>query len=153
MIAQEEIQSLNKKLKSYRNWLIITVPFALLGSFGVSFIVISIFNELVLGNRVKLPDDVDTIAGFAQKMPPPEQIELAERNGCRYFFVVGGSRMVLPSGPPIYVFDGEGKLVIWISDVAEVSEKHPWWNYYDKARRIKEVSLQEAIEIASKNNQ
>ncbi len=148
-MTQEETESLNKKLKSYRNWLIITVPLASLCCFGIVFIGISIFNELVLGNRVRLSDDIDTIAEFAGEMPPPEKIEIAEKNGCKYLFVVGSSRMILPSGPPVYVFDSQGNLVIWISDVAEVSEKHPWWNYYDKAARIKEVSLQEAVELTS----
>ena len=149
-MTQVEIESLNKKLKAYKKWFIITVPFALLGCFGVGFIGVSIFNELVLGNRVRLSDDVDTIAEFAQKMPLPEKVEIAERNGCKYFFVVGSSRMILPSGPPVYAFDRQGKLITWISDVAEVGERHPWWNYYDKATRIREVSIQEAIEVSAK---
>lgn len=149
----EETDLLNKKMKSYRNWLIITVPFALFGCFAFGIIGISIFSELVLKNRVKPAENVDTIVQFAQTMPSPEKIEIAERNGCKYFFVTGSGRVILPSGPPIYVFDSEGNLVIWVSDIADVSENHPWWKYYDRAKRIKEVSLQESIELTAKYNQ
>ncbi|HEX8735835.1 MAG TPA: hypothetical protein VF721_10955 [Pyrinomonadaceae bacterium] len=152
-MIDDEREKLERDLKNYRRWFFIALPFALLGGFFVCVVGAAIVKEFVFNQKVSLSGDVDTIAEFAEKMPAPEKIVVAERNGCRYFFVYGSTRVLLASGAPVYVFDSQGNLIIWSGDTGDAGENHPWWKYFSKSTSIKTVSLQEAVETAAKNNQ
>ena len=76
------------------------------------------------------PDEAGNIPGFLKWMPTPVSSDRFEFDG-RTFYVLRGSlqaRFRVPSGPPVYVFDEQGKMVDWCSDEGENANIHERWN-------------------------
>src|SRR5687767_5744959 len=69
-------------------------------------------------NQLVLPSNIITLAKFCIRMPKPDQVVAFEKNGSSYFEVIGplpGFPMV-PSGPPVYIFDSTGHVSYWTSE-------------------------------------
>ena len=77
------------------------------------------------------PDpSVDSLHRFLDTMPLPEQVFELELEGRAYTLLVGArpSTLVLPSGPPVYVFDEACQLVDWTLDIDEdAAFEQRWW--------------------------
>ena len=99
-----------------RSWIQLICAFALPG-------VVWIALDVYLSRASTLPADVTTIDHYLTRMPPPEKAYLRERDGQRYYVMVGPMPPMpaVPSSHPQYVFDTQGRVVDWTHDVGDDS--------------------------------
>src|ERR1044071_6550373 len=67
----------------------------------------------------KLTPKAGGIHAFLAEMPKPARIESFDLEGQHYIELIGHSPtglLIVPSGPPRYVFDAKGNLVDWTQD-------------------------------------
>jgi len=79
--------------------------------------------------KLKPPSSVTTIQDFLQQMPTPTHVRKFAFGEAIYYEVWGqlGGTIRLPSGPPSYVFDPNGRLVDWTSDRGDAGNyNHKW---------------------------
>ncbi len=75
------------------------------------------------------PEGVTDLRGFLARYGEIDHAFTIERGTTQYFVATlpVGSGLALPSGPPAYVFDSEGRLVDWSGDTGDDSRyKHAW---------------------------
>lgn len=93
--------------------------------------------------RLRPPEGVATLAGFADAMPPPTRLAIIEDDGTQYVIWIGDiAHWSLPSGPACYVFDRSGKLVEWDT---ETGDGQSTTRFLRRAWDAKELSVEEAI--------
>jgi hypothetical protein len=74
---------------------------------------------------------------------------MIDDQGARYFVWIGKARKVLlASGPPVYVFDGSGKLVGRTIDVGD-SANRQMRRYFQMGLEGREVSFPDALKLVS----
>src|SRR5207302_9745591 len=88
-----------------------------------------------------VPTGVSTVDDYFQNFGPPSYVRVMQRNDKIYYEILGqarGSRQwvgsicvfaALPSGPPAYIFDGNGHLVEWTPDSGDDSQFQRRWPY------------------------
>lgn len=102
-------------------------------------------------HKLSLPGHVQTLAQFSANMAKPEKVVVFEKDGATYVEVVGlppGFPAVpVPSGPPTYIFDSNGRIKYWAVDVGETTE---YWEKWHSRVKSREVSLKEALEFCER---
>ena len=69
-------------------------------------------------------EGVDTLGSLAATPPPTSKLSIIDNQGARYFVWIGKARKVLlASGPPVYVFDASGKLVGRSIDIGDSADR------------------------------
>jgi hypothetical protein len=98
-------------------------------------------------SRVVLPDSVTTLAEAANKLPPPIHLSVVERSGSNFVVWIGsGGLWAIPSGPPCYVFDSKGKLLIWTWQTGEGGNTDI---YVSAAWKTKSLTVNEALVLCA----
>jgi hypothetical protein len=73
--------------------------------------------------KFRLPaSGTETLASLASSPPPTEKLAVVDIEGKRYFVWIGTFNDPFDSGPPVYVFDGSGKLVNHSDDIGECDD-------------------------------
>ena len=106
---------------------------------------------LVLGYRESKyllpPGGVDTLAGLASTPPPTARLSLIEDQGARYVVWIGRTgKVLLASGPPVYVFDASGNLVGRSADIGDSGDDR-LRRLFELGLRGREVSFEEALSV------
>jgi len=86
-------------------------------------------------------DGIETYRQYRESLPPPESV-LKLRVGEGEFYALSGPVSVLlalSSGPPVYIFDSEGKLLDWTLDSGDDPRFSERWG----ALRGEEIPLAE----------
>ena len=97
-------------------------------------LVLAVFISLIVIWAVTLsgglPNDVRTIAEFEHQMPNPAEVWLRTVRGREVFVVVGRKDVQsLSFGPPVYIFDREGRFVSWVYDVGDDADEFQSFAY------------------------
>jgi hypothetical protein len=96
------------------------------------------------------PGGVDTLAGLASIPPPTRRLSITEDQGARYFVWIGRTgKVLLASGPPVYVFDASGRLVGRSADIGD-SGDYRLRRLFELGLRGREVSFEEALNLVRK---
>jgi len=93
-------------------------------------------------HRLEPSTDTQTLAAFAERMPPPSRLALADAEGGRYVVWIGDWPQAFVSGPPCYVFDSSGRLVDWSVDTGD---DHHLIYFCHLAGYNREISLDDAL--------
>ena len=94
-------------------------------------------------------EGVDTLGGLAATPPPTSKLSLIDDQGARYFVWIGKARKVLlASGPPVYVFDPSGKLVGRSIDIGDSADRQ-MLRYFRMSLEGREVSFSDALKLVS----
>ena len=94
-------------------------------------------------------EGVDTLGGLAATSPPTSKLSIIDNQGARYFVWIGKARKVLlASGPPVYVFDASGKLVGRSTDVGDSADRQ-MQRYFQMGLEGREVSFTDALKLVS----
>lgn len=83
-----------------------------------------------------------TLRELSSKLAPPRHLAVVTDKGQKRIVWIGAEGAFLSSGPPVYVFDVNGRLVDWSSDTGEAGPLDP---IAAAAWRETELSLTEAI--------
>jgi hypothetical protein len=95
------------------------------------------------------PDGVNTLSSLAATPPPTSKLSIIDDQGARYFVWIGKARKVLlASGPPVYVFDASGKLVGRSIDIGDSADRQ-MQRYFQMGLEGREVSFTDALKLAS----
>jgi hypothetical protein len=116
------------------------------------FICLAMFKMENARSRLSLapPAGVTTLTRFADRMPPPRQLELYLQDGRRYI-AWHGERMSLltfPSGPSCYLFDDRGQLVDW---QPETGDGGPVQRFLSDSVQEQAISVDEALALVLSN--
>jgi hypothetical protein len=99
-------------------------------------------------SKLALASHVDTLAEFSAEMPKPEKVIVFEKDGSAYAEVIGlrprFPAVPVASGPPAYIFDSNGQVRYWTTDVGDSIEYRKNWQNRHNAR---EVSMKGALEF------
>ena|SRR5687767_10506548 len=101
-------------------------------------------------NQLILPSNIITLAKFSIRMPKPDKVIASEKNGSSYLEVIGplpGFPMV-PSGPPVYIFESTGHVYYWTSDIGDTGEY--WENWQDRLN-VREISMCQPLQPTSRS--
>lgn len=130
----------NKKLEYFLSFLLI-----------LSILILWICGDFYQTSKNILPEDIKTFDGFIHKMPPPESIHIFEKNNSQFIEIIGkrAGFPAVPSGNPIYIFDRNGEIVMWVLDSGDSTSY--WENWGNKQENVKKVSINEAREFILKN--
>lgn len=139
----------NRADSTYRTLFFVSLPFAFIGLCGLLALAFAIWESVVPGQKVSLPDDVETLSRFVETMPQPSKISIIDISGNTYIVVIGGVRRPLPSGDPVYIFDRHGRLISWTFDTGDAGEGHPYHKYFRRAENSRDVSIEEALQFVS----
>ena len=84
----------------------------------------------------------DTLADHLAHRSPPYRARVFEVAGQEYVAVFGPWRVSprFPSGPPVYVYDQQGRLVDWCGDTGD-GGLNPKWNGAYQGREITPAEL------------
>lgn len=110
---------------------------------------------LVLSGReeakLRPPPTMETIEDFLAQMPAPQQIKRFEFDGKTFFEIFGqlGGTIRLPSGPPAYVFDSQGRFVAWTADRGDDGPYFKRWGRFQNSTNISLVDLASALDSES----
>lgn len=101
--------------------------------------------------KLKPPPSVTTIQDFLQQMPSPMYVRRFAFGEATYFEVWGqlGGTIRLPSGPPSYIFDPNGRLVDWTSDRGDAGNYSRKWGHFKDAQFI---SVPEMLQALARTN-
>ena len=78
------------------------------------------FIYVLLSFSAAAPGEVDTFDRYAKEMPAPESYWLVTTKDGEALMAHGPiTLLALPSGPPAYVFDRNGKLIDWTMDMGD----------------------------------
>lgn len=95
-------------------WVVLIVPFC-------------VFTFLtVVGppwKRFMPPEGMETIDDLIARLPETYRFAAVEHDGQAYVVWVGRPRGVIVSGPPVCVFDAEGRLVDWSADTGDSTNR------------------------------
>ncbi len=125
------------------------IDFLIIISVPICWIVLDIYQT----SKHSLPKDVETLQSFAEKMPKPKEVHFFEKNNENFIEVIANlpDFPATPSGEPRYIFDQKGQIVFWTVDCGD---SNSYWEDWGKQRNsLRTISLQEALELSSKNNQ
>ena len=96
-----------------------------------------------------LPPGVDTLAAFAVTAPPVKEVAIYKSATTSFVEVVGvrpQTYLLIASGSPVYLFDAQGKLVVWTRDSGDCGD---CWQEWQKQYALTErtvVSMQDALQ-------
>ncbi len=94
-------------------------------------------------------EGVDTLGGLAASPPPTHKLSVIDNQGARYFVWIGKARKVLlASGPPVYVFNASGKLVGWSTDIGDSADRQ-MRRYFQMGIEGREISFTDALKLVS----
>jgi len=113
----------------------------------LNLIVISVYFYLGFRHEKSLlpAPGTDTLAGLASAPPPTDRLAVIDVNGERYFVWIGiTNEVLLASGPPVYVFDGSGKLVGESSNIGD-SPDLVLRSFTHRAYNVPGVSFKDAL--------
>lgn len=84
----------------------------------------------------------ETLAECLEKLPEPTAAGVFNQGGNEYLAITGEviAFPKFPSGPPIYVFDRDRRLVDWTSDSGDDSD---WWRRWPGLRHERTISREE----------
>jgi hypothetical protein len=75
------------------------------------------------------PLEVTTVRDFFRRFGDPSRIRRVQKDGKRYYEFTGrlpsGMVLAIPSSPPVYFFDDEGRFVTWDRDPCEHPQAAP----------------------------
>ena len=78
--------------------------------------------------RLKDPTGISTVVDFYDRFHVSSRASILHVDNAEYFCLYGPLpprwSLAVPSSPPVYLFDDEGKFVDWCSDPGD----HPSWN-------------------------
>ena len=97
-----------------------------------------IVSEWDHARRSRLPDAVTTYREFLDAMPQHTQVAIVSVGGQSYLEVSGPlpRGLAAVSGPPVYVFDTDGKLVAWTRDSGDDGAFQAIWESPDRRQLI-----------------
>jgi hypothetical protein len=105
------------------------------GILGVVAVIVALFaywagSELYYGHSIS-PRGISTVRDFFDRFGEPRLIRMVERNGRSYYEFSGRLPpplvFALPSDPPAYVFDEEGRFVTWCTDPGDAPDYRREW--------------------------
>ncbi|MEZ0254534.1 MAG: hypothetical protein ACAI37_04615 [Chthoniobacter sp.] len=74
-------------------------------------------SELIYASRI-CPTRVRTVADHLRRFGAPQFVHEVQHDGSTFYEFTGSqpSLLALPSSPPAYIYDSQGRLVTWCSD-------------------------------------
>jgi hypothetical protein len=77
------------------------------------------------------PREIGTVEDYFDRFGEPRFVRMVERDGESYYEFNGHPPrayvIALPSGPPAYIFDSDGRFVAWCADPGDTpSFRHQW---------------------------
>ena len=104
----------------------ILVPAAVIGGLAAYWI----GSEVHYARSIS-PAGISTVREFFDRFQQPRRIRMVERDGQSYYEFTGHLPsawiIALPSSPPAYVFDEQGRLVSWCSDPGDAPSHRRTW--------------------------
>ena len=92
-------------------------------TYAICFLMIALFvgGEIHHSLAVRPPEKVTDFKSYLEWASEPKELNLLDENGTKILVATGriANYCALPSGPPQYVFDTQGKMIDWISDSGE----------------------------------
>ena len=113
---------MNRPVKHLLVWLVPAIALCVAG------VGVFIWAMVVYGTKIAPPEKEVSLETFYAEGPLVSRTEVYLHEGLVFTVLTGkipdglSSMIVLPSGPPVYLFDAEEKLSTWISDSGE----SPW---------------------------
>lgn len=99
---------------------------ALLGALAVYWIGSEVHHA-----RSISPQGISTVREFVDRFGNPRRIQMVQRNGQAYYEFTGqlpsSWSAAVPSAPPAYVFDEQGRFVAWCSDPGDIPSYRRTW--------------------------
>jgi hypothetical protein len=128
-------------IKILKSSILALIIFALFAGFAIGL-------TIYQWSKLSLPSHVDTLAKFSAEMPQPQKVITFDKDGSSYVEVIGRpprfSLLLVPSGPPAYIFDSTGYIRYWSLDVGDSPQ---YWNNWQNRTNSREVSIEEALEL------
>ena len=98
--------------------------------------------EVICQCRAKPPATVQNLEQYLGWQTGHRRAELQESGGQTFVVMHGPLASLVPSGPPVYVFDSTGRLVDWTTDSGDDPRFHEKW--FGRNRNAREVSAEDA---------
>ncbi len=77
------------------------------------------------------PKGISTVREFFNRFGEPRRIRMVQRDGLSYYEFTGRSpsswSAAVPSAPPVYVFDEQGRFAAWCRDPGDASRYRGTW--------------------------
>lgn len=93
---------------------------------GITVVILGILGLLIIGppwKRFLPPEGMETIDDLIAALPETYCFAAVEHEGTPYVVWVGRPWGLLVSGPPVCVFDAEGRLVDWSADTGDSNNR------------------------------
>ena len=98
--------------------------------------------EVICQCRAKPPATVQNLEQFLEWQTRLRRAELQDVGGRTFVVMHGPLAGLVPSGPPVYVFDSTGRLVDWTTDSGDDPRFQDQW--FGPNRNAREVSAADA---------
>lgn len=122
-------------------------PFRLRSRLWTILVVCLVIVGLTVVHTIVFPSatvsaEAHTFSGYMNSMPTPRNLRLVETQHGVMLIAIGPPARLLPSGPPVYVFNQGGILVDWCHDIGDSSRFKERWGWLPALG--KPISVEEA---------
>ena len=96
--------------------------------------------------RSSSAEGIGTYEAYRSSLPPPRAVRSITKDGQVFYVFFGPIRapLALPSGPPAYIFDQNGKLIDWALDSGENPRFSSMWRDH-QGREIEIIEFEQIL--------